>query len=77
MRAPAILVAAAGLLPACLAQLTSTSKYPVGPLTSSSAKWDVKVCDVTKYGTPTTDLGPPLLAAFVSAPGVVHLRAID
>ncbi|KAK4542302.1 hypothetical protein LTR36_006955 [Oleoguttula mirabilis] len=59
-----VLAVAAGLLPTCLAQLASTFKYPIGPLTSSSTKWAVKICDVTEYGTPTTDLGPPLLAAF-------------
>ena len=43
------------------------SGYPLGPLTTSDAKWGVKVCDVTKYGAVadmSTDLGPPLLAAF-------------
>lgn len=43
------------------------SGYSIGPLTSSSAKWAVKVCDVTDYGAvadKATDLGPPLLAAF-------------
>lgn len=41
--------------------------YPIGPVTSSDTKWGVKVCDVTKYGAVadmSTDLGPPLLAAF-------------
>lgn len=41
--------------------------YPLGPLTTSDDKWSVKVCDVTKYGAVadgSTDLGPPLLAAF-------------
>lgn len=41
--------------------------YQLGPLTTSDAKWAVKVCDVTKYGAVAdgvTDLGPPLLAAF-------------
>ena len=43
------------------------SGYSIGPLTTSDAKWAVKVCDVTKYGAVadlSTDLGPPLLAAF-------------
>jgi hypothetical protein len=41
--------------------------YPLGPLTTSDDKWAIKVCDVTKYGAVadgSTDLGPPLLAAF-------------
>lgn len=41
--------------------------YPLGPLTTSDAKWAKKVCDVTKYGAVAdgvTDLGPPLIAAF-------------
>lgn len=53
-----------------LPSLVSTelaSGYPIGPLTTSDAKWAKKVCDVTKYGAVAdgvTDLGPPLLAAF-------------
>jgi rhamnogalacturonan hydrolase len=41
--------------------------YSIGPLTTSDTKWAVKVCDVTNYGAVadlSTDLGPPLLAAF-------------
>jgi hypothetical protein len=48
------------------AQLAGSS-YPIGPLTTSNAKWAVKVCDVTDYGAVadgSTDIGPPLLAAF-------------
>lgn len=48
------------------AQLAGSS-YPIGPLTTSDAKWAVKVCDVTDYGAVAdgvTDIGPPLLAAF-------------
>lgn len=48
------------------------SGYSIGPLTSSDAKWAVKVCDVTKYGAVadlSTDLGPPLLAAFTACAG--------
>ncbi|KAK5120796.1 hypothetical protein LTR85_005862 [Meristemomyces frigidus] len=70
-----VLAAVASLLPACLAQLASTLEYPVGPLTHSSAKRAVKLCDVTKYGNHTTDLGPSLLAAFnaCKAGGVVNI----
>ena len=69
------LAAAATLLPLSFAQLADTSKYPIGPLTSSDTKWNKKVCDVTKYGNATTDLGPPLLAAFdaCSSGGVVNI----
>ncbi|ESZ92320.1 glycoside hydrolase family 28 protein [Sclerotinia borealis F-4128] len=54
------------------------SGYPLGPLTTSSAKWAKKVCDVTKYGAVAdgkTDLGPPLLAAFKACAngGVVNI----
>lgn len=48
------------------------SGYSIGPLTTSSAKWAVKVCDVTKYGAVAdmaTDIGPPLLAAFNACSG--------
>ena len=48
------------------------SGYSIGPLTTSDAKWAVKVCDVTKYGAVAdlaTDLGPPLLAAFNACAG--------
>ncbi|KAM3067848.1 hypothetical protein ACMFMG_011332 [Clarireedia jacksonii] len=54
------------------------SGYPLGPDTTSSAKWAKKVCDVTKYGAVAdgkTDLGPPLLAAFnaCKSGGVVNI----
>jgi rhamnogalacturonan hydrolase len=54
----------------CLPSIVSAqlaAGYPLGPDTTSSAKWAKKVCDVTKYGAVAdgkTDLGPPLLAAF-------------
>lgn len=61
-----ILLSASLFLPSLVsAQLASG--YPIGPLTTSDAKWAKKVCDVTKYGAVAdgkTDLGPPLLAAF-------------
>ncbi|TEY54807.1 hypothetical protein BOTCAL_0237g00090 [Botryotinia calthae] len=73
----AILLSASLFLPSLVsAQLASG--YPIGPLTTSSAKWAKKVCDVTKYGAVAdgkTDLGPPLLAAFnaCSSGGVVNI----
>jgi rhamnogalacturonan hydrolase len=45
------------------------SGYPIGPSTSAATKWATKVCDVTKYGAVadlSTDLGPPLAAAFAA-----------
>ncbi|KUJ11439.1 pectin lyase-like protein [Mollisia scopiformis] len=52
--------------------------YQLGPPTSSSAKWAVKVCDVTDYGAVAdgvTDIGPPLLAAFTACKsgGIVNI----
>ncbi|KAI9646267.1 hypothetical protein NHQ30_005708 [Ciborinia camelliae] len=52
--------------------------YPLGPLTTSDAKWATKVCNVTEYGAVAdgvTDLGPPLLAAFnaCASGGVVNI----
>jgi rhamnogalacturonan hydrolase len=43
--------------------------YQLGPLTTSAAKWAVKVCDITKYGAVAdgvTDVGPAILAAFTA-----------
>ena len=60
-----IVLAAFSLAAPIAAQLATG--YQLGPLTTSDAKWAVKVCDVTKYGAVAdgvTDLGPPLLAAF-------------
>lgn len=54
-------------LPSLIAAQLAGSGYHIGPITTSDAKWAVKVCDVTKYGAVadgTTDIGPPLLAAF-------------
>jgi rhamnogalacturonan hydrolase len=54
-------------LPSLVPAQLAGSSYPIGPLTSSDAKWAVKVCDVTDYGAVadrSTDIGPPLLAAF-------------
>lgn len=54
-------------LPSLVSSQLAGSGYQIGPLTTSDAKWAVKVCDVTKYGAVadgTTDIGPPLLAAF-------------
>ena len=61
-----------------LGQLYNTSKYPVGPLTSTQSKWTTKVCNVTDYGAVAdgqTDLGPALTAAFnaCSSGGVVNV----
>ena len=59
----------------CLPSIVSAqlaSGHSIGPLTTSSAKWAFKVCDVTKYGAVadlSTDLGPPLLAAFNACKG--------
>ncbi|RDW73261.1 pectin lyase-like protein [Coleophoma cylindrospora] len=58
------------------------SGYSIGPLTTSGAKWGVKVCDVTNYGAvadKSTDLGPPLLAAFEACidGGVVNIPVGD
>ncbi len=58
-------VAALSLPSIVSAQLASG--YQLGPVTTSDAKWAIKVCDVTKYGAKadmSTDIGPPLLAAF-------------
>jgi len=60
-----IILAALSLLSILSAQLAS--QYTIGPLTPSSANWGLKVGDVTNYGAvadATTDIGPPLLAAF-------------
>ncbi|PQE28144.1 glycoside hydrolase family 28 protein [Rutstroemia sp. NJR-2017a BBW] len=65
----------------CLPSIVSAqlaAGYPLGPDTTSSAKWAKKVCDVTKYGAVAdgkTDLGPPLLAAFnaCKSGGVVNI----
>ena len=67
-----------GLVSAASAQLADTTDYPIGPLTSSSAKWAVKVCDITDYGAVAdgaTDAGPAILAAFnaCSSGGVVNI----
>lgn len=62
---PVIALAALCFAPFTAAQLATG--YQLGPVTTSDAKWAVKVCDVTKYGAVadmSTDLGPPLLAAF-------------
>lgn len=64
-------LAALSLPSIAYAQLAGTG-YSIGPLTTSDAKWAVKVCDVTKYGAvadKSTDLGPPLLAAFNDCKG--------
>lgn len=63
---------------AALGQLADTSSYPIGPLTSSDAKWAVKVCDITDYGAVAdgeTDAGPAILAAFeaCASGGVVNI----
>lgn len=60
------------------AQLADTSKYPIGPLTPSDAKWAKKICDITKYGAVAdgkTDAGPAILAAFnaCASGGVVNI----
>jgi rhamnogalacturonan hydrolase len=81
------LVAALSLPSVVSAQLAGSS-YSIGPLTTSDATGAVKVCDVTDYGAVadgSTDIGPPLLAAFnacktggigesVSGPLMVALR---
>jgi rhamnogalacturonan hydrolase len=59
-------------------QLADQGDYPIGPLTSSSTKWGVKVCDITKYGAVadgSTDAGPAILAAFEACidGGVVNI----
>lgn len=59
-------------------QLADTSDYPIGPLTSSDAKWATKVCDITDYGAVAdgeTDAGPAILKAFnaCSSGGVVNI----
>ena len=54
-------------LPSIISAQLARSSYPIGPLTTSDAKWVVKVCDVTDYSAVangSTDIGPPLLAAF-------------
>lgn len=61
-----------------IAQLADTTAYPIGPLTSSSAKWAKKVCDITNYGAVAdgkTDSGPAILAAFeaCASGGVVNI----
>ncbi|TGO46326.1 hypothetical protein BCON_0331g00100 [Botryotinia convoluta] len=72
-----VLFSASLFLPSLVsAQLASG--YPIGPLTTSDAKWAKKVCDVTKYGAVAdgkTDLGPALLAAFnaCASGGVVNI----
>ena len=61
-----ILLIATCCLPSIVSAQLATG-YPIGPSTSAATKWAVKVCDVTKYGAVadmSTDLGPPLLAAF-------------
>ncbi|KAJ5692869.1 hypothetical protein N7462_002292 [Penicillium macrosclerotiorum] len=67
-----------GYFTVALAQLADTSDYPIGPLTSSDAKWAVKVCDITDYGAVAdgeTDAGPAILDAFdaCSSGGVVNI----
>jgi rhamnogalacturonan hydrolase len=64
---PVILLVAFSLPSIVSAQLASG--YPIGPSTSSDTKWATKICDVTKYGAVadlSTDLGPPLAAAFAA-----------
>jgi rhamnogalacturonan hydrolase len=64
---PALLFVAACLTSIVSGQLATG--YSIGPLTSSDTKWGVKVCDVTHYGAVadlSTDLGPPLAAAFAA-----------
>lgn len=67
------LIAVVGvLLHQAACQLADQGDYPIGPLTSSSAKWDVKVCDITDYGAVadgSTDAGPAILAAFEACIG--------
>jgi len=70
------LLVSAPLLPSVLAQLNAST----GPLTTPDTKRCVKVCDVTDYGAVadgTTDLGPPLYAAFnaCATGGVVDIPA--
>ncbi|QKX61808.1 uncharacterized protein TRUGW13939_08964 [Talaromyces rugulosus] len=60
------------------AQLADTSSYPIGPLTTSDAKWATKICDITDYGAVAdgaTDSGAAILAAFnaCSSGGVVNI----
>jgi rhamnogalacturonan hydrolase len=74
------LVVAVSLPSIVSAQLASG--YSIGPLTTSDAKWAVKVCDVTKYGAVAdgvTDIGPPLLAAFNACKtgGIGEPKAVD
>jgi len=60
--------ALAGFTSIVFAQL-APAPYTVGPLTTSDAKWAIKICDVTNYGAVAdmkTDIGPPLLAAFTA-----------
>jgi rhamnogalacturonan hydrolase len=63
-----VLIFAAVVLPSFVsAQLASG--YSIEPLTTSDAKWGVKVRDVTSYGAVadlSTDLGPPLAEAFAA-----------
>ena len=64
----ALCILAAALPSFVSAQLAAG--YQLGPLTTSDAKWAVKVCNVLNYGavadygSGNTDLGPALLAAF-------------
>ena len=56
-----------------LAQLADTTDYPIGPLTSSSAKWAKKVCNITNYGAvadgKTDSLGTFAMATWVTLSG--------
>jgi rhamnogalacturonan hydrolase len=75
---PSIFAALATLLRLALAQLADQSEYPVGPLTSISAKSAVNTCDVTDYGAvadSSIDIGPALTSAFeaCSGGGVVYV----
>lgn len=67
-----------GWLSVSWAQLSDTTDYPIGPLTSSDTKWATKICDITNYGAVAdgkTDAGPAILAAFnaCSSGGVVNI----
>lgn len=54
-------------LPSLVKAQLAGSGYTIGPLTTSDAKWATKICNVLDYGAVadlSTDIGPPLLAAF-------------